>query len=269
MNLLLVEMQRALHRRIVWGLIALALALSALAGVIAFLDSRDLDLALMQLKDETHPAVMADWWLAGRGDSILSIGAVALALGGLIGGASVAGAEWKAGTITTVLTWEPRRARLHAARSASATLLAFGIAIVLQMIFLAAFLPAVLAHGTTDGVDGQWWLTIIAAMMRIAAITACSALVGTALATIGRSTAFAIVFAWLWLAVAEGIVRGLKPNWARGLLGDSATTVLNWAPPDTEHSAFGTWPATAIAAVYIGVVVMVGAVSFSRRDVAG
>jgi hypothetical protein len=106
-------------------------------------------------------------------------------------------------------------------------------------------------------------------MLRIALITACSALIGTALATIGRSTAFAIVAAWLWLAVGEGILRGLKPNWSRGLLGDSATTVLTWRPLDAEHAVLGTGAATAVALAYVVVVVAAGSLAFVRRDVAG
>jgi hypothetical protein len=271
MNLLLVEMRRALHRRIVWGLVALALALSALAGTIAFLDSRDLDVALLRLQGETHPAVMVDWWNGGGGgnDPVLGIAALALTLGGLIGGSSVVGAEWKAGTVTTVLTWEPRRGRLHGARTASAGILAFVIAFALQIAFLAAFLPAVLVHGTTTGVDVPWWFSLVATMARIAGIAACSAVIGTALATVGRSTAFAIVAAWLWLAVAESIIRGLKPDWGRMLLGNSATTVLTWSPIEGDQAVFGIGASALVAFAYVLVIVAAGTVSFSRRDVAG
>jgi hypothetical protein len=269
MNLLYVEMHRALRRRLVWVLVALAVVGCALAGTIAFFDSRDLDVQLVRLQGDTHPAVMEDWWVPGSGDGILSIAALALTLGGLVGGASVVGAEWKAGTVTTVLTWEPRRGRLHSARTGSAALLAFVIACGLQALFLASFLPAVLVHGTTSGTGASWWLDLAAAIVRIAAITACSAVVGTALASIGRSTAFAIVVAWIWLAVGEGILRGLKPGWSRLLLGDSVTTVLTWSPPDVEHAVFGPVTALLVSMSYVVVLVAAGTVSFSRRDVAG
>jgi hypothetical protein len=94
-------------------------------------------------------------------------------------------------------------------------------------------------------------------------------MIGTALATLGRSTAFAIVTAWLWLAVAEGIIRGLKPDWARMLLGNSATTVLTWSPMKGDDSVFGIGASAIVALAYVAVLVAVGAVSFSRRDVAG
>lgn len=269
MNLLLVEMRRALRRRLVWVLVVLAALGSAVAGVIAFFDSADLDLQQLRLAGETHPAVMAHWWVAGTGDGILSIAALALTLGGLVGGASVVGAEWKAGTVTTVLTWEPRRGRLHASRTAAAGALAFAIALALQVVFLAAFLPAVLVHGTTEGVDGAWLAALAAAVTRIAFLTACTAIVGTALASIGRSTAFAIVVAWIWLALAEGLVRGLKPGWSRMLMGDSITTVLTWSPLDAEHQVVGPSTALLIVVAYVAALFGAGTLSFTRRDVAG
>ena len=87
----------------------------------------------------------------GGGDSFLLTAALFLVVGAAICGASVAGAEWRAGTITTVLTWEPSRLRLHAARTASAAILAFVIGFALEVVFLAAALPAVVLNGTTDG----------------------------------------------------------------------------------------------------------------------
>ena len=75
---------------------------------------------------------MASWWMARASDSFLLTAAMFLVVGAAICGASVAGAEWKAGTITTALTWEPSRLRLHAARTASAAILAFVIGFALR-----------------------------------------------------------------------------------------------------------------------------------------
>lgn len=273
-HLLLVEMRRALHRRVVWGLVALALALSAFAGVIAFASSTDLDAQLDRggqsaIDAQGHPALLENWAIGSDGESPIEVGAIALILGGLIGGASVAGAEWKAGTITTVLTWEPRRHRLHAMRTASAGLLACAIAIALQLVFLGAFLPAVFANGSTSAVDGDWFVSVGAAIVRVAAVTACSAVLGVALATIGRNTAFGIVTAWIWLAVVEGILRGLRPEWTRGLLGESATTVLQWSPIEGEHAAASPAAALAVALAYVAVLYAASLSTFVRRDIAG
>src|SRR5207248_5209971 len=63
LNLWKVEVRRALHRRVVWVLIAVALAGIAILGVIAFATSSDLNAALTHAKGDHHPAIMADWWV--------------------------------------------------------------------------------------------------------------------------------------------------------------------------------------------------------------
>src|SRR4051794_28990401 len=126
------EMRRALHRRVVWVLVLLAVIGIGLLGVVAFVDSAGRSVAELGA-DGTHPAIMADWWASGHEDGILLIAGLPLLLGGVFGGASVVGAEWRAGTVTTVLTWEPRRLRLHVARVAACTALATLIAFVLEV----------------------------------------------------------------------------------------------------------------------------------------
>src|SRR5438128_370059 len=120
-NLWRVEVRRSLHRRVVWILILVALIGIGVLGVIAFTTSTDLNVGLIHARGEHHPAIMADWWIAGEGENVLSVTAFFLLMGALIGGASVVGGEWRAGTVTTVLTWEPVRGRLHAARIVAAT----------------------------------------------------------------------------------------------------------------------------------------------------
>src|SRR5262245_57148869 len=92
-NLFMTEVRRALHRRVVWVLVGLAIALAATAGVIAFADSAGGLTAGQRDGRELHPAVMTTWWMAGTGDGYLVVGSVFLLLGAFIGGASVAGAE--------------------------------------------------------------------------------------------------------------------------------------------------------------------------------
>ena len=268
MNLLLIEMRRALHRRAVRWLIVIALLGCMLAGAIAFGTSAGKSLAELR-GDEAHPAVMADWWRAGSGgDGALGAAFFFLLLGGLFGGATVAGAEWRFGTVTTVLTWEPRRLRLHGARTLSAGILSFVISLALQCLFLAAFLPSVFAHGTTAGTDADWWLTLVAAMARVSLLTAGASVLAVALATIGRNTAFALITVFAWVAVAENLVRGLKPSWKPFLWGENLAIVFGWAQIDGEE--FTRSPALALMtfAVYVGIVVAISAATFHRRDLA-
>jgi ABC-2 type transport system permease protein len=266
MNLLLVEMRRGLHRRVVWVLVALALCGCALAGVIAFFTSSDA--SVTELRFEGHPAIMAEWWRAD-GEGSLLIASFFLLLGGLFGGASVAGAEWRAGTVTTVLTWEPRRSRLHLARTAACTVLAALIAFALQALFLASFLPAVLAHGSTAGTDADWWVELTVAMARTSLITALAAMMGVALATIGRNTAFALVAAFAWVAVIEPLIRQLKPTTTQYLWGENVNGAMTWVT--TEGPDYTRGPLAALVTITLYSAVLVGAalIAFRRRDIAG
>lgn len=261
----MVEMRRALHRRLVRWMIVLALACCAFVGVIAFTTSSDP--AKLALEDE-HPANMFDWWHPDGGGGFLAIAASFLAIGAAICGASVAGAEWKAGTITTVLTWVPSRVRLHIARTLSAALLAFVIGFLLQVVFLGAALPAVLAHGTTGGVDGEWWASLVAAMLRISMIGALMAVLALSIATIGRNTAAALVTLSIWALIIEGLIRGYKPGLARFLVAENVVTVVSWARIDDVEFDRGPVLALSTLTFYLGAIAVVAGLTFWRRDVA-
>lgn len=265
-NLLVCEMRRALHRRLVWVLIAISFVGIGMLGVIAFFDSAGKSAAELTLEG-THPAVMIGWWVAGGGDGILLIGALPLFIGGLLGGASVAGAEWRAGTVTTLLTWEPRRVRVHLARAVSSFILATLIAVVLQVLFLAAALPAVFAHGTTAGIDGDWWAGLAGAVLRIAVLTGATAVLGNTLATLGRSTGFAFGVAFAWIAVAEQLIRGLKPSVLNWLLAENIITFMTWAPMEGVKGAPSVGASAVTLVAYFAALAALATLAFTRRDV--
>lgn len=267
-NLLSVEMRRALRRRVVRVLVGLALVGITVLGLVAFFDSAGKTVAQLHVNG-THPALMADWWVAGMGDGILLIAAPPLLIGGLLGGASVAGAEWRAGTVTTVLTWEPRRLRLHTARIASSFVLAAVIAFVLQALFLASTLPAVMAHGTTAGAGGEWWISLFGAVARISLLTGGTAVLGVSLATLGRNTTFALGAAFGWMAVGENLVRGFKPALQDLLMGENIAITMTWAQLRTADFTRSEVAALMTLVTYAGLVALAGAASFLRRDIAG
>ena len=268
MNLLLVEMRRALHRRVVHVLLLLALLACVLAGIIAFTDSIDKTVVELQYEGQTHPAVLRDWWVSGNADGALIIPFFFLVLGGFFGGASVAGAEWRAGTVGTVLTWEPRRVRVHLSRTAACAILAAFFAFLVQAVFLASLLPAVLANGTTAGVDGSWWVALVGAMLRASALTAIAATLGVALATLGRNTAFAVVAVFMWVAVLEGVVRGLKPGLAGYLWGENIGTVMPWAQLQDASFERGPFLALVTLVTYSASITAIATWVFRRRDIA-
>lgn len=268
MSLLRTEMRRALHRRAVKVLIAIAVFGCAFAGVVAYIGSASKTVTELRFDDEGHPAVMTDWWIADANEGFLVVAMFFLFLGGFFGGATVAGGEWRAGTMTTVLTWEPRRLRLHSARTASGALLAFAISFGLQVLFLASFLPAVLINGTTEGVDASFWVGLAVVMVRTSVLTAAAAVLAIALATVGRNTAFAVITMFAWIVVVEGLIRGLKPSTARWLWAENLGTVMTWAQLETTEFARGPIVASATLLGYCTVIAALAAVSFERRDIA-
>lgn len=266
MNLLMTEMRRALHRRAVRTLMSIALVGCVLAGVIGYLASSGKTVAQLRL-DEGNPAVMANWWIADDHVGLLSVGMFFLFLGGFFGGATVAGAEWRAGTITTVLSWEPRRLRLHGARLGSGAILAFVISFGLQVVFLTAFVPAVVFNGTADGVDGSFWIDLAVVMARTSLITAAAAVLAMSLATAARNTAFAVIAMFAWIVVVEGLIRALKPSLSSWLWGETVTTVMSWSQLETVEVARGPLLSAATLAAYLAVIVGGAAISFRRRDI--
>ena len=184
----------------------------------------------------------------GTSDGLLLTAAMFLVVGAAICGASVAGAEWRAGTITTVLTWEPSRLRLHAARTASAAILAFVIGFALQVVFLASPLPAVVLNGdirrdhrrvvgrTGAGDDAD--LRSITVARRRARGEHRDHRPQHERGARSRMAA--------WALVVERIVAGLRPQLARFMIGENVATVIPWSPlTDVE---FERPPIVALAA---------------------
>jgi hypothetical protein len=269
MHLVMTEMRRALHRRLVWVLVGSAIAMLLVGAVIAFVDSAD-GLSLAQQRGaEAHPAAMASWWDPDAGDGWITGGAFFLLIGGMIGGASVAGAEWRFGTVASVLTWEPRRTRLLTARLAAAASLAAAIAFALQVLSLLLLAPAVAFNGTTAGTDLGWWLGLGAAMLRVSLLTALAAVLGVAIANLGRNTTAALATICGWLLVVEGLIRTLRPGWSLHLLSENIAVVLTWAPLDGDVASHGPGSALATLAVYAALPVAAALVVFHRRDLVG
>lgn len=266
MSLLRVEIERSLRRRMVWTLLAIALIGVVLFGVIAFVSSRGLDVTALDRRGETHPAVLRHWWTENGGDTPSGVAGIFLLLGGLIGGAAVVGGEWRSGNLATLLTWEPRRARVLAARLCAIAVCSFTLAVVLQALLLAALTPAVAAHGTTAGADASLAVSLASAILRIAALTALSALFGACGAWISRNTAVGIVSVGAWLAIGEPILRAQGPGYGTYLVGENLTRVLMWRDLGDASRHVGPIHASVVLLLLLTVAVSLAAVVFRRMD---
>lgn len=202
------------------------------------------------------------------GDSILAVTAIFLGIGAFVGGASMVGAEWKAGTFTTLLTWEPRRLRVAVVKLLTAGALALLVAMLLQLLFVAALLPTVLLRGTTEGADAEWFWGALGGFTRSATLAAIGAVVGAAVAMVGRSTSAALGAAFAYLAVLEAILRAWKPEQSRWLVAENAAIFLTGRR--LENAPFDRPFVTAALTLAAFTVGLVGAAAatFRSRDVA-
>jgi hypothetical protein len=262
--LLASEVRRCLSRRAVHVLVGVALLGIVATGVIAYLvvDPQDVAGTL-----DPSIARLADLW-RDDGDGVLIVPIALLCIGALIGGAVVVGGEWKAGTVSTLATWEVRRHRLLGGRFLACALVAPAIALALLALFVLATLPTVAAHGSFDGLDGEWFVRVAGVVGRGLVLVALAALFGAAIANFGRSSTPALAVVFVYEAVVEPILRSVWPERSGWLLGEN---VAIWLSGDTlENVEFVRSPAVAIATlvVYVGLLVWGSLAVFRRRDLA-
>jgi len=190
----------------------------------------------------------------------------AVLLGWLLG-ASLVGAEWHAGTMATLLTWEPRRVRVLVAKLVAAGALAFALAVVLQLLLGVALLPAGLLHGTTEGIDAGWMRSLSGVGLRVAAVSIVGALIGFSIAAISRNTAAALGIALRYFAIVENAIRGLRPHWTPWLLGDNIAVVITNQPQNFPLVDRSTLGAATLVACYTLTLVVAAVATFHRRDI--
>jgi ABC-2 type transport system permease protein len=217
--------------------------------------------------------------LVGLPDQLLGTSFLVIVMALVIGASSI-GAEWEAGTVTTLLAWEPRRARMLLMR-----LLVAAITVALIAFFLEAVLGSVLSlvaatRGSTAGTGGlgtEWFHQVLAAILRIIVIAVLASGIGLALATIGRRTVAALGVTFVYLALFESLLHGLRPSISSWLLGVNVATYLQGHPTEIslpESAAgfqksiiIGTTHGLLVACAYATALVLIGIASFRLRDV--
>lgn len=213
---------------------------------------------------------LTDLWSAtGDDDSVWAVTSVFLGIGALIGAASMVGAEWKAGTFTTLLTWEPRRVRLAVAKLGAAAILAAVVTILLQLVLAAALFPTMALKGTTSGADGEWLRAAAGGLGRSGALAGLAAVTGAGVAMVGRNTAAALGGAFAYLAIGESILRAWKPAQSRWLLGENATIFLTGRRLEGAPFERPVALATVTLVGYTLAIAAAATVSLRSRDVAG
>lgn len=256
MRLLVVELQRFAWRRSFrfFGLISVLSIL--VTAVIVFFNSSKQMTAFGD--DRFH---LADLLSAFQGTS------VPLIILGLAFGAAFIGAEWGAGTITTLLTWEPRRLRVMVAKALAVALGVF-IFVVLTQAFLALVMwPVAVLRGTTEGVDREWFLDAFEVVGRGAFVAGMFALLGFGIASIARNATAAQVIGFAYFAIGEAILRALRPQWQPWLIGDNAAAVVTASPQQIFFTSRPLSACVLTLVAYCAGAVGLASAFFRARDV--
>jgi ABC-2 type transport system permease protein len=194
--------------------------------------------------------------------------------------ASLGGADWSAGTMTTLLTWEPRRIRVLLIRAVVVALVVALVTLFLQGVLLGAFSLAVALRGTSLGAPPGLVGTAVVTGLRVSTVAVGFGLVALAIATIGRSTVAALGVLFGYLVLFEGVIAGLRPSIQDRLLVRAGGVIVSQQPIYDESRSFssigpsnlppvllGLTEAWVVAAVYVVVLMVLALFVFRARDV--
>lgn len=149
-----------------------------------------------------------------RMDGVLLGTAVPLIIAAFLLGASLIGAEWRAGTMTTMLTWESDRLRLFLTKLGVAVLVCVGFALAVHLTLMLAMLPVAALRGSLAGTGGDFVRTLLETLGRSSLMIGVAAALGFAIGATGRNTAAALGVGFVYVAVIEGFLTGFLP-WFR------------------------------------------------------
>jgi hypothetical protein len=201
--------------------------------------------------------------------NVVAFATAPLTLVAFIFGASLLGADYSSRSLTTLLTWEPRRARLLLSRAATCAATTFGASLAALALLIVALAPAALGHGKGGG---PAVLSLSALVTRSALLAAAGSAVGVSCAAIGRSTTAALIGAAIYLVVIERVAVGVAPDVGRWLLINDS---LSWvaASPNASNGPGGVGPGHTVATsgllllvAVVGIHALAAAI-FVRRDV--
>ena len=270
-RLTVTEFKRLMSRRMTLAFPA-GLALLMIGGiVIAY---------FVIVNDEGNEPNLVDDVAGGVGlDSYFTPIAILLPLMAFVIGASYFGADVKTGVIEQILTWEPRRMRLLAARVMSGLV---GVAAVVALLVLFyVVLTFVLAGlvGTVDGTTGEFWGNLAKAVLRISAAGALFCAFGIGVTVITNHSLASIVGFVIYWFIIDNLIAVFLPRVSVLTPITNATAFADGSDVERlEGSVFsgdvdtivshGWVTAGIILAAWSLLMVVVGAVLFNRRDIA-
>jgi ABC-2 type transport system permease protein len=219
-------------------------------------------------------------WLHDLPDVLMGIATFLILIAAWLG-ASLAGADWTSNTMATLLTWEPRRARVMLTRGVVVILVVAFVLLFLQAFFAIVYSAVAALFGTTALSPSHLWSEVAAVIGRVCAMGVAVGLIAYAAAMIGRSTVASLGALFGYLVLFEGVIAGFQPTIQSYLLVRAVGVILSQQPVlDYPEESFGNgWELLAptvlmdverawvVAAVYVIALSVIALVVFRRRDV--
>jgi ABC-type transport system involved in multi-copper enzyme maturation permease subunit len=222
--------------------------------------------------------------LSALPDALLGISFILLVVAMLVGASSM-GAEMSAGSVATLLAWEPRRIRVLLCRVAAVAVAVVVMTLVLCLALSLMFFVVSTLRGSTS-TNTSWLHNVLVQVGRDTLMAVAISAIGVAVATVGRNTAAALGVLVGYLAIVENLLRGIRPSTTPWLLGSSVGTYISGKPmqvylrsgsmitaPDGstyyQNTVLTVTVAHALVVViaYTVILTVIAAVMFKRRDI--
>ena len=208
--------------------------------------------------------------------------AMALLLAGaaVVVGATFAGADWHARSLSTQLLFEPRRLRLWAAKAAAVALGLTLVTLVVTAAFWGALLLVARSRGLTVATDTLQAISLHGA--RTVALAVAAGLGAFALTMALRSTMATLAILFAYVAAGEALLASLSlqeagrwslaNNLQAWLLDGVEIFDAALCPPGAGTACDPTYTLSGLhGAIYLGILlalaVVVSLIGFARRDV--
>lgn len=191
-----------------------------------------------------------------------------MALMSLAIGATLMGAEWTTGTVTTQLTWEPRRLRLFSVKAMVGALGVLAAFVALQALIAVSLLPGTLLRGTFAGIDRWWWEHFLDISWRGGVVLAIACLLGFGVSGLIRNTVAAVGGLFAYLLIVENILRAVTQDLRQWLITNNLLVAMLPDGSDIIPGRSAEEALLLLSAYVFGLLVLSGFL-FWRRDVAG
>ena len=192
-----------------------------------------------------------------------------LALLSLIMGATLIGAEWTSGAMTTQLTWEPRRLRLFAFKALAVAVGALAVFIGFGAALALGLLPSLVTRGTFVGIDQWWWEFFADLSWRGGLLQVLASVLGFGVAGMIRNTVAAVGGLFGYLVIVENILRGVAQDLEEWLIINNLLVAM--VPSEGHRIIPGRSPEEALLVLcaYTFGILAISGFLFWRRDVTG